>query len=131
VIQLGEAPRRGKDNLFVQILDRTAKGDLSTLLIIDEAHLIDPQALTDLRLLVSSALDTDLPLRRVAAKGYPPAMKPVSVAPPSTAARRHGPTWHGIAHAAMEGGATSVTTGRSFVARCLSFKTYALRDRMA
>jgi general secretion pathway protein A len=63
VTQLGEAPRRGKDNLFVQILDRTAKGDLSTLLIIDEAHLIDPQALTDLRLLVSSALDTDLPLK--------------------------------------------------------------------
>jgi len=43
--------------------DRTAKGDLSTLLIIDEAHLIDPQALTDLRLLVSSALDTELPLK--------------------------------------------------------------------
>ena len=63
VTQLGESPRRGKDHLFVQILDRTAKGDLSTLLIIDEAHLIDPQALTDLRLLVSSALDTEVPLK--------------------------------------------------------------------
>jgi general secretion pathway protein A len=65
VTQLGEAPRRGKDNLFAQILDRTAKGDLTTLLVIDEAHLIDPQALTDLRLLVSSALDTDAPIKIV------------------------------------------------------------------
>ncbi len=63
VTQLGESPRRGKDHLFTQILDRTAKGDLATLLFIDEAHLIDPQALTDLRLLVSSALDTELPLK--------------------------------------------------------------------
>lgn len=63
VTQLGETPRRGKDHLFLQILDRTAKGDLSTVLIIDEAHLIDPQALTDLRLLVSSALDTEVPLK--------------------------------------------------------------------
>ncbi len=65
VTQLGEAPRRGKDHLFLQILDRTAKEDLTTLLIIDEAHLIDPQALTDLRLLVSSALDTDAPVKIV------------------------------------------------------------------
>lgn len=65
VTQLGEAPRRGKENLFLQILERTAKGDLITLLIIDEAHLIDPQALTDLRLLVSSALDTDTPVKIV------------------------------------------------------------------
>lgn len=65
VTQLGEAPRRGKENLFLQILERTAKGELLTLLIIDEAHLIDPQALTDLRLLVSSALDTDTPVKIV------------------------------------------------------------------
>ncbi len=71
VTQLGEAPRRGKDNLFLQILDRTAKGDLTTLLVIDEAHLIDPQALTDLRLLVSSALDTDVPIKIVLAGQEP------------------------------------------------------------
>jgi general secretion pathway protein A len=63
VTQLGEAPRRGKDNLFLQILHRTAKGDLITVLIIDEAHLIDPQALTDLRLLVSSAMDNHVSLK--------------------------------------------------------------------
>lgn len=65
VTQLGEAPRRGKDTLFLQILERTRKGDLTTVLIIDEAHLIDPAALTDLRLLVSSAVDTDLPIKIV------------------------------------------------------------------
>jgi general secretion pathway protein A len=65
VTQLGEAPRRGKDNLFLQILDRTRNGDLTTVLIIDEAHLIDPEALTDLRLLVSSAVDTDVPIKIV------------------------------------------------------------------
>jgi general secretion pathway protein A len=65
VTQLGEAPKRGKDTLFLQILDRTGNGDLTTILIIDEAHLIDPQALTDLRLLVSSAVDTDIPLKIV------------------------------------------------------------------
>lgn len=65
VTQLGEAPRRGKDNLFLQILDRTRNGDLTTLIIIDEAHLIHPEALTDLRLLVSSAVDTDVPIKIV------------------------------------------------------------------
>jgi len=65
VTQLGEAPRRGKDSLFLQILDRTRNGDLTTILVIDEAHLIDPEALTDLRLLVSSAVDTDIPLKIV------------------------------------------------------------------
>ncbi|MGC8561350.1 MAG: ExeA family protein [Phycisphaerae bacterium] len=65
VSQLGEAPRCGKGNLFLQILDRTRNGDLTTILIIDEAHLIDPEALTDLRLLVSSAVDTDAPMKIV------------------------------------------------------------------
>lgn len=65
VTQLGEAPRRGKDNLFLQILDRTRNGDLTTLIIIDEAHLIHPEALTDLRLLVSSAVDTEVPVKIV------------------------------------------------------------------
>ena len=65
VAQLGEAPKRGKDALFVQILDRVRNGDLTTILILDEAHLIDPQALTDLRLLISSAVDTDIPLKIV------------------------------------------------------------------
>lgn len=63
VHELGEPPKRGKERLFLQIIERTRKTELTTLLIIDEAHLIDPQALTDLRLLISSALDTELPLK--------------------------------------------------------------------
>lgn len=65
VAQLGEAPRRGKDNLFLQVLDRTRNADLTTVLILDEAHLLDAEALTDLRLLVSSAMDTEVPLKIV------------------------------------------------------------------
>lgn len=65
VSRLGEAPRRGKDNLFLQILDRTRNNDITTVIVIDEAHLINPEALTDLRLLVSSAADTDVPIKIV------------------------------------------------------------------
>jgi general secretion pathway protein A len=63
VTALGEEPRWGKDRLFGQILERVRKDDAPTLLILDEAHLIDPDALTDLRLLLSSALDDAPPLK--------------------------------------------------------------------
>lgn len=65
VTHLGEAPRCGKDRLFLQVLERCRQNELTTLLIIDEAHLITASALTDLRLLVSSALDDDLPIKIV------------------------------------------------------------------
>lgn len=54
VIKLGEKPKMGKDRLMLQILERIAQNEKCTLLIIDEAHLIDPETLTDLRLLISS-----------------------------------------------------------------------------
>lgn len=54
VIKLGEKPKMGKDRLMLQILERIHQNEKCTLLIIDEAHLIDPQTLTDLRLLISS-----------------------------------------------------------------------------
>lgn len=57
LIALGEVPRRGKERLFLQIVDRLAKTDRTTLLLIDEGHLLPSEALTDLRLLVSSGLD--------------------------------------------------------------------------
>jgi general secretion pathway protein A len=63
VSQLGEAPRLGKDRLFAQILDRAARVDGSLLLIVDEAHLLHADALTDLRLLISSAMDAAPPLK--------------------------------------------------------------------
>ena len=62
VTKLGEAPKMGKDRLFLQIADRIGKNEKSTLLLIDECHLIDPKALTDLRLLIS-AIDTQLRLK--------------------------------------------------------------------
>jgi general secretion pathway protein A len=56
VTTLGETPRRGKERLFLQILEKIEKSEHTTLLIVDEAHLTPSEALTDLRLLVSSGL---------------------------------------------------------------------------
>jgi len=63
VAGLGEMPKRGKENLFLQILKRAQTNEISTLLVVDEAHLLDSDALTDLRLLVSSALEETAPLK--------------------------------------------------------------------
>lgn len=57
VMQLGETPRRGKERVYEQILERAARTEGTLLLIFDEAHLLNGDALTDLRLLISSALD--------------------------------------------------------------------------
>lgn len=65
VTQLGEAPRFGKDRLFLQIVERIKKSDTQTVIIIDEAHLIPVQTLVDLRLLISTGIDADLPLKIV------------------------------------------------------------------
>jgi general secretion pathway protein A len=54
VTKLGEKPLLGKDRMLMQILERININDKCTLFIIDEAHLIDPKILTDLRLLISS-----------------------------------------------------------------------------
>lgn len=62
VIKLGEHPKLGKDRMLLQILERINQNDKCTLFIIDEAHLIDPKTLTDLRLLISS-IDEHIPLK--------------------------------------------------------------------
>jgi general secretion pathway protein A len=54
VTTLGEKPKMGKDRLLLQILERIQQNEKCTLFVIDEAHLIDPQVLTDMRLLISS-----------------------------------------------------------------------------
>ena len=59
VTKLGEKPMMGKDRMLLQILERINLNDKCTLFIIDEAHLIDPKILTDLRLLISS-IDEDI-----------------------------------------------------------------------
>lgn len=61
--QLGEPPRRGKDRVYEQILERAQRAEGTLLLIFDEAHLLTSEALTDLRLLISSALDVGPPLK--------------------------------------------------------------------
>lgn len=65
--RLGEEPRRGKERLFEQILSRARRAEGSLLIVLDEAHLLEGEALTDLRLLVSSALDEVPPLKIVLA----------------------------------------------------------------
>jgi len=62
VIKLGEKPKMGKDRMLLQILERINQNDKCTLFIIDEAHLIDPNTLTDLRLLISS-IDEEIYLK--------------------------------------------------------------------
>jgi general secretion pathway protein A len=69
--KLGEIPRRGKDRLFDQILSKARRTEGSLLLIFDEAHLIEAEALTDIRLLVSSALDDTPPLKIILAGQEP------------------------------------------------------------
>jgi general secretion pathway protein A len=69
--KLGEVPRRGKDRLFEQILDKARRSEGVLLLVLDEAHLLDADALTDIRLLISSALDDAPPLKVVLAGQEP------------------------------------------------------------
>ena len=63
VNSLGEVPRRGKERLFLQILEKVQKTELTTLLIVDECHFLEPHALIALRLLVSAGLEDAPPLK--------------------------------------------------------------------
>lgn len=54
VAELGEEPRLGKDRLFRQILQCVNKSETSTILLLDEAHLLSTDALVDIRLLLGS-----------------------------------------------------------------------------
>lgn len=65
VTALGEVPKRGKEKLFSIILNKAEKIQATTLILVDEAHLLAPESLTDLRLLVSSAMDDAPPLKIV------------------------------------------------------------------
>jgi general secretion pathway protein A len=55
VRRLGETPQWHKEGLFCQVLERAGKTDGTLLVVLDEAHLLPPESLIDLRLLVSSA----------------------------------------------------------------------------
>ena len=60
---LGESPSLGKDRLFAQILDKAKNSERQIVLIVDEAQMLSSEALTDLRLLLSSAIDERPPIR--------------------------------------------------------------------
>jgi general secretion pathway protein A len=61
---LGEdPPTRGKERLFLQIFDRARHSEQTLIFLIDDAHLISPDGLTDLRLLVSSVLEDRPPIK--------------------------------------------------------------------
>lgn len=62
---LGEVPARSKEKVVLQILNKAKSSDLTTILLIDEAHLLDPDVLIDLRLLISSATESSSPLKIV------------------------------------------------------------------
>ncbi|MQS82390.1 NACHT domain-containing protein [Escherichia coli] len=63
VSQLGEIPKHTKDRLFLQIMDKSLLSNLTPIIVIDEAHLLKTDAITDLRLLVSSPLDSSTHLK--------------------------------------------------------------------
>lgn len=62
VSKLGDHPRNTKGLIFTQIFQIAQQSKTTLLLVVDEAHLLCSQSLTDLRLLVSSALE-DLPIK--------------------------------------------------------------------
>jgi general secretion pathway protein A len=62
VTKLGEKPQMGKDRMLLQILERIQQNDKCTLFVVDEAHLLEPKTLIDLRVLISS-IDEKLSLK--------------------------------------------------------------------
>src|SRR3990172_2960784 len=67
---LGEKPLWSKDQLLGQVRDHAQQAEGTLLVLLDEAHLLKAETLTDLRLLVSSALD-DQPLLKLVLAGQP------------------------------------------------------------
>ena len=64
IVALGEeAPARGKERYFLQILDRARHSDKTLLFLLDESHLLSHEALVDLRLLISSPLEDQPPIK--------------------------------------------------------------------
>jgi type II secretory pathway predicted ATPase ExeA len=60
---LNEKPKTGKDRLFSLLLGKMRATDRTTLLVVDDAHLLGEAALTDLRLLVCAGLEEQRAVR--------------------------------------------------------------------
>lgn len=63
VSSMGEIPKSTKERLFSQILEKATQMEATPVILCDEAHLLPSEALVDLRLLVSCALDETAPLK--------------------------------------------------------------------
>jgi general secretion pathway protein A len=63
VMGLNEMPARGREKLLVQILQCADKTEACTLLVIDEAHLLDAESLIDLKLLANAGLKDRAPVK--------------------------------------------------------------------
>lgn len=63
VMGLGEMPARGREKLLVQILQCAEKTEACTLLVIDEAHLLETDSLIDLKLLANAGLKDRAPVK--------------------------------------------------------------------
>ena len=63
VMGLGEVPARGREKLLVQILQCADKAEACTLLVIDEAHLLEAESLIDLKLLANAGLKDHAPVK--------------------------------------------------------------------
>ncbi len=63
VMGLGEVPARGREKLLVQILQCADKTEACTLLVIDEAHLLEADSLIDLKLLANAGLKDRAPVK--------------------------------------------------------------------
>jgi general secretion pathway protein A len=63
VLGLGETPGRGRERLFLQILQRASKAQVRTVVVIDEAHLLETESLIDLKLLANAGLEDAAPLK--------------------------------------------------------------------
>lgn len=69
VEKLGEHSARGRERLFMQLDEKTRGCARSILLVIDDAHLLSPDALIDLRLLADSSHDDGTPCFRILLSG--------------------------------------------------------------
>lgn len=67
---LGEKPARGRERIFGQLADKALAIGKTVLLVVDDAHLPDPTALTDLRLLADTSHPDGTPLFRVLLSGF-------------------------------------------------------------
>ena len=93
VSKLGEVPRLGKHRLFEQILEKACQAEGALLVVLDEAHLLDVDALTDIRLLISSALD-DAPPMKIVLVGQDPLRQTLRQSSQAALLNRIGVRYH-------------------------------------